>query len=513
MAVIKITYNELSAAKKNSIDAAKKLESYASNLNKQIASKLSDINNSNNINSALSSTQSKIKELNKKAEAMRNFSSDIDTISTKVKDTDKQVAKSINSSLDELTTKNSSKVSQVMSDIFQWLTVDVMNKTTFGRWVKDAFNKVKDIFSDLATNIRHWYRTGGGKYIVDSLLAIVGAGVAIISCAGASGVILAILAAVAAFAVVNAAANIIGNTVAYVTNYNGDPAWANRYDKNNKFTDWIRFLNKNDNKFWNGVASLLDITESAVTVISAVYGIGKALNSISNIFKNKGFNSVKALFGTNYKKVDGQAKNSVGIIGSKFMTYNKKGQKTFTIKSIGNGLKSLITDDKFRADIGNNIKLFGDEVVDAITYKKVQIKQCGHVWNDFKSGDASKMSRAVEIFKLNIKDGFKSLSETGKELWKNAKIDTSSINKLKDNEVNFGITTKAIVYIDQFKKMVDKIKNPEKIYAKNLSLIDSNIKKIGKVFNVNIDLKSIIKFTVRSCIGFNPIINPIVKVE
>ena len=75
----------------------------------------------------------------------------------------------------------------------------------------------------------------------------------------------------------------------------------------------------------------------------------------------------------------------------------------------------------------------------------------------------------------------------------------SSIKKLEDNKVNFGITTKAIVYVDQFKKMVDKIKNPEKIYAKNLSLIDSNIKKIGKVFNVNIDLKSIIKFSVRSC--------------
>lgn len=499
MAVIKITYNELSSAKKNSIDAAKKLESYAYKLNRQIANKLSDINNSSNINSALSSTQSKINELNKKAEAMRNFSSDIDTISTKVKDTDKQVAKSINSSLDGLTTKNSSIVSQVMSNIIQWLTVDVMNKTSFGRWVKDAFNKVKDIFSDLATNIRNWYRTGGGKYIVDSLLAIVGAGVAIIACVGASGVILAILAAVAVFAVVNAAANIIGNLKAYKENYNGDPAWANRYDKNNKFTDWIRFLNKNDNKFWNGVASILDITESAVTVISAVYGIGKALNSISNIFKNKGFNSLKDL------------------LGSKFMTYNKKGQKTFTIKSIGNGLKSLITDDKFRVDIGKNIKLFGDELVDAITYKKVQIKQCGHVWNDFKSGDASKMSRAVEIFKLNIKDGFKSLSQTGKALWKNAKIDTSSIKKLKDNKVNFGITTKAVVYIDQFKKIVDKIKNPEKIYAKNLSLIDSNIKKIGKVFNVNIDSKSIIKFSVRSCIGFNPILNPIlhpiVKVE
>ena len=513
MAVIEITYSELSSAKKNSIDAAKKLESYASKLKYQIASKLSDINNSDNINSALSSTRTKINELNKKAEAMRNFSSDIDTISTKVKDTDKQVAKSINSSLDGLTTKNSSKVSQVMSDIFQWLTVDVMNKTAFGRWVKNAFNKVKDIFSDLATNIRHWYRTGGGKYVVDSIFAVVGAVVAVIACVGASGVIFGIIGAVAVFTCVNAVANCVGNAMAYVKNHNGDPAWANRYDKNNKFTDWVRFLNKNDNKFWNGFASLLDITESAVTVISAVYGIGKSLNSISNIFKEKGFNSIKALFGTNYKKVDGMPKNSVGIIGSKFMTTDAQGKKIYTLKSIGNGLKSLFTDDGFRKDIGKNIKLFGDEIVDAITYKKVQIKQCGHVWNDFKSGDASKMSRAVEIFKLNIKDGFKSLNETRKTLWKNAKIDTSSIKKLEDNKVNFGITTKAIVYIDQFKKMVDKIKNPEKIYAKNLSLIDSNIKKIGKVFNVNIDLKSIIKFTVRSCIGFNPIINPIVKVE
>lgn len=61
--------------------------------------------------------------------------------------------------------------------------------------------------------------------------------------------------------------------------------------------------------------------------------------------------------------------------------------------------------------------------------------------------------------------------------------------------------------------MVDRIKNPEKIYAKNLSIIDSNIKKIGKVFNVNIDLKSIIKFSVRSSVGFNPIFNQIVKVK
>ena len=67
-----------------------------------------------------------------------------------------------------------------MSSIFQWFTVDVMNKTAFGRWVKNAFNKVKDIFSDLTTNIRHWYRTGGGKYIVDSIFAVVGAAVAVI---------------------------------------------------------------------------------------------------------------------------------------------------------------------------------------------------------------------------------------------------------------------------------------------------------------------------------------------
>ena len=91
-----------------------------------------------------------------------------------------------------------------MSSIFQWLTVDVMNKTAFGRWVKNAFNKVKDIFSDLATNIRHWYRTGGGKYIVDSIFAVVGAAVAVIACVGASGVIFGILVAVAAIACINA---------------------------------------------------------------------------------------------------------------------------------------------------------------------------------------------------------------------------------------------------------------------------------------------------------------------
>lgn len=186
---------------------------------------------------------------------------------------------------------------------------------------------------------------------------------------------------------------------------------------------------------------------------------------LSNIFKEKGFNSVKALFGTNYKKVNEQAKNSVGIIGSKFMTYNKKGQKTFTIKSIGNGLKSLITDDKFRADIGKNINLFGDELVDAITYKKVQIKQCGHVLKDLKSGNSYKVTRAFDILKLNIKNGFKAFGETSKELWKNTKLDYSSLEKLKKNNFNVGITTKAVVSIEQLNKIVDKIKNPEKIYA------------------------------------------------
>ena len=234
---------------------------------------------------------------------------------------------------------------------------------------------------------------------------------------------------------------------------------------------------------------------------------------LSNIFKEKGFNSVKALFGTNYKKVDGMPKNSVGIIGSKFMTTKAQGKKIYTLKSIANGLKSLFTDAKFRADIGKNIKLFGDELVDTITYKKVQIKQCGHVLKDLKSGNSYKVTRAFDILKLNIKNGFKAFGETSKELWKNTKLDYSSLEKLKKNNFNVGITTKAVVSIDQLNKIVDTIKNPEKIYAKNLSIIDSNIKKIGKVFNVNIDLKSIIKFSVRSSIGFNPLRNPIFKVE
>lgn len=195
------------------------------------------------------------------------------------------------------------------------------------------------------------------------------------------------------------------------------------------------------------------------------------------------------------------------------MSTADEGDKIYTLKSIGNGLKSLITDDKFRADIGKNINLFGDELVDAITYKKVQIKQCGHVLKDLKSRNSYKVTRAFDILKLNIKNGFKAFGETSKELWKNTKLDYSSLEKLKKNNVNVGITTKAVVSIDQLNKIVDKIKNPEKIYAKNLSIIDSNIKKIGKVFNVNIDLKSIIKFSVRSSVGFNPIFNQIVKVK
>lgn len=399
--VLNIDYSDLNNASKMSRQASTQAENYSKKLD-GITKKFSDLKGgqSSNTSNALSFINSKISELNKKATRLDNFADSIDSFKEKVKSTDEAMAKRINTLAGEFKKANNMKISAV-SEFFQWLNTDVLNATDFGRWVKDAFNTAADFIGDVKSSIYDWYRTGGGKYIVDSIIQIGVIAVAVVVlCTLGGGLFIAIATAVAAvFSIVNAVSNIVYNARAFASN-NSDPAWANRYDKVNKLSDILRFEFNSD--IVNGIAATLDVTEIVANTVVIFHDIRGLGSKFKNFAGDKGFVGLKELFGS---------KNSggAGIIGSRFMQ-KTDGVWEMNPKTIWNGTKALFTDSHFRAQIGQSTSRLWGEVKDTVAYTKFNLKSGGEVIKGLFNGDRS---RSMSILGNFMKTDMKNLATGG----------------------------------------------------------------------------------------------------
>lgn len=485
MATLKISYRELSLASSYSKQASSDLDLYASKLQSGVAKKIGGISGgaTNRTSNALSLTEQKIRGLKEKSKSLNDFSYEIKSFEEKVKETDEYVANRIKSSGSEFANANGIEIGKV-SSFFQWIAAGITS-TALGCWVKDIYNKAKDKVNEYKLNFLHWYKTGGGKYIINSVLTAISVVAAVVVIAvGGAGILAAIAIAAAVFTVINGVINIGFNMAAYIKFDKGDPMWANRYDKVNKLSDWLKF--DNDSKLLEALANIYDFADTTIGLASAVVGIGKIGNKVLGFGKDKNLVSIKQLFGTSNKN------GSVGILGSKFMT-TVNNEKVFTVKSVTNGLKSIKTDANFRQNIGNSISLFKNEMTDIAKYNGAIFKQGNSVLKDIMSNDAMKKARGIEIMKnfakVNIGSNVVNTLDNGwKRMYKSATVDMASVTKLQNSTTKLGnllknsngqvnIVVNNIVRLDQMNKIYVKSGDIKNFTMPNISQLITNVNK------------------------------------
>ena len=465
MSVLVLNYSELSSSIKNANKAADQARDYGDTIKKTICKKISSLpgGSTNNTSNADWFAQKKMAALAEKADRLDTFASKLSSFASNVEDTDTYVYHRFQSLSSEFKRQNDMKVNPV-TEFFVTLVTGVVNASDFCRWVKDTYNKITDFHNSISDAIKYWYQCEGGKYVVEiglSVLAIV-ASIVVIATAGVG--FLAVVAMIgASIAVFNKLANIYTANRAYLEN-KSDPAWAKRHGDMDTVSDLMNSYvtdNNTINKTLYFTGDVIDATKAVCDIV----GILNLGNKIAQSSKHT--TSLKNLFGS---KDSG--------LGSKFLSDTKNiytDKYVVTLKSFGNGCKTIAMDKNFRHNL---IKGFKSDVrFDAGTIKNslIQLKTSG-------------INGAIkQVFS----------SDTAKKSWGNAwkgystmsgKLDKfEEIKNLGKFETN---TLKSVVFLDDIlnKKISNSRKGDYKAFVgDNLKMlmemktIGSKFESIGKV--------------------------------
>ncbi len=369
MSIAAISYGSLKDASNEAKAVAKKLDKYADSLYDDVYRRLNKYDGTwtSNLTTARAKTNAKISELRTEQGKYEAYATDLIDLRDECKEVDKAVRSKVSSLTATFKENHGIRNSKVENAINYFFT-GVGNSSATGRWLggkKDDFNSGMDY---LKSSIKEWYNYEGGKEFIKGLLTVIldvaiaiAAAVAAVATflAGALtfGAVLVLAAALvgAAIALQDAWANWENEKAGYEARQNGDPATGKRRSDINSYSDYLSssYMFGDDgetyhyNKFYNGLASGLEITSVVCSVITVVNSCGKLLK---NGFKWATGNS-SATFKEIFSK-DGLSKLFKGI-GS-----NLKGR----LSKLGNALKAKdITFFKtalkaFGSDFLNNLK-------------------------------------------------------------------------------------------------------------------------------------------------------------
>lgn len=332
MSTVSISYGSLKDASNEADKVAKKISKYADSLYDDVYNKLSkyDGNWTSNLSTAKNKVSYKIHLLNNAERDYETYASDLSDLRDECKDVDKSVKSRISSltaSFKEAHGIRNSKVENAISYFF----TGVGNETAFGRWLgskKDDFDSKKQYLKD---SIKEWYNYEGGKELIKGFLNMV-LDVAIAVTAAIAAVATFLAGALTGGAILVLAAALIGSAIAlqdawadwqnekaaYRARQNDDPATGKRRSDINSYSDYLRssFMFGSDgetyhyNEYYNQLATGLEITSIACTVIQVGSGLSKLLKNgfkwatgnstatFKEIFSKKGltdmFNGVKS---------------------------------------------------------------------------------------------------------------------------------------------------------------------------------------------------------------------------
>lgn len=304
MAELTLVYSQLEDVSKYAEKVSSDCDDYKVELSNKLTNKWASVPKSplsagnSRINNASYYVKQKNKKLEEKRKAYKAFANDVDDLIEVAKAADKAVAKSVNGSREAFLNEHKNLEGDGWAAFFANLVVNV---PVIG-WIADKIDDAIQGAKDLVTNLRYWYEVCGGKEIIDTALAIVGAVlavvglvVAVIAVAGITAfgwaAIVAIAGLVAAvIGVVNAGFNVYYQIKG---NSESDPAWAAYYSGYDTASDHLRKRTfKSDwwNKWSGAIATGIEITELICSAITIVDGIKTLFtrSGIGKLFSSKG---------------------------------------------------------------------------------------------------------------------------------------------------------------------------------------------------------------------------------
>lgn len=318
MGTIALDYGCMQDAESAARRAAYASQQYAHRIEGKVTRKIDSLQGGGTGNTSSSSyfASQKMRSLNEKNDRYNDFADKMRDAKNYARDKDKAVSVYIRKESDSFRKSHGMKVNAIV-EWFTWLTTTIINKTEFGRWIAQKFKEAKAWLSDRARDFRSWYELDGGKYILNTVLAVVGTVLAVaflvlvawptlvaafaaiaasvVSGAAITGTMLwtAITAGTgfvtAVMSVVNAMTKIYSNTQAYLNNEE-DPGWAKRYSGYSSFSEMLRkemFSSGFANKISYIAANIYDVIGITAEIIN-IAGILKSCGNFILTIKEKG---------------------------------------------------------------------------------------------------------------------------------------------------------------------------------------------------------------------------------
>ncbi len=283
MSSLTIDYSQLKTIASNADSLAQKTESYCSELGSDVYSKFDSVTAGVNdvLASAMYYVAAKQKSLTEKAEEYYAFAGKVVTLIDHAKQADKDVATKIENNQEDFLKKNSDiKAAEGIEAFLINLFVDIKNACPLFEIIIDCTIAICDEIDSALDALKYFYECGGGKELVELIVAavaVVAAVAALIACFPVSLALswagLVALAGVvgAGIGLANAVTDLATSAMALKSRLDGDPAWASIYGKQDKLSDVLRDTNFGDgtlNKLSYGAATTLDVTETVCDVIN-----------------------------------------------------------------------------------------------------------------------------------------------------------------------------------------------------------------------------------------------------
>lgn len=461
MATLIIDYDVLGDIAKASKKLAKRADEYADALSKKVIGSIDDIERGGS-----DLTRSARYYVKQKVSNLRDKSDEYSRLSTKVTDyVDK--AKRIDGEVEKLLQGNQKsflkdhenlRVSEWKAKLLNFL-VDMKNKFPVLDMIGNGLRILQTELSSLWDNIQYWYHCEGGKQVVDLVLAIGGAILAIalfIVTLPASGFFAVCAAIGAAIAAINSIVNIFTSGAALWAVSNGDPAWARIYGNQDKLSDVLRQTNF-DNKWINRLTNFGAFALDAVELFTAVVGfveLGKKIvmkvrkpNFLNNFFSRR--TGLLSYFKENgYHQVLDYDEFG-NICGTKWvLKANENGivETKYTLKSIWNGIKTFVMDKEafgtdgkgLRSMLVDNLKIDFTDFRRSLTLKGLKetfiynATDGGRVTrSDFKN--SFNVSAYLDTVRYNIKNSsFVGMFDDGMDWSKRRGYIKKSVGTIKD---------------------------------------------------------------------------------
>lgn len=504
MGKISINYNMLSNAASNLRSGASSCRRYSDNLRSRSQNKLSGIEGglSGHVWDAYTNVSQKQRALNEKADRMDTLSWAITELRDYAKDTDRAVARDIESRADTFQSANGMECGWIES-AWNWLcngVSSILNATELGQAIADAFRTAGDWLADKWRRLRQWYDYYGGKFWVGIGTAILAIAVAIVTIVTAGTGILAIITVIGAvIAIANGVVKLVTNIMA-LSCYKEDPYRADKLHEINTLPNLIRVGAENcDIPI---VADALNFIANTIDVVDTFCAIVGLVDSVTKIYQT--FTGKETLF----QKYLGQGGVVDSIFAKDISGPNSNLRRTRAFDGISNKWYKTNPDGSFVTDL--------DGARVPVDFKEVEKMKL-----DFKTGIKRLKSTVFPSTHINGEyvprvTGFDILKSQFKGDWADLPSDTAkgfrnAINNLK-NMINNGKGTlqynknllsdffsgKSLVSTDQFgnvyKRHLRPMVIPEAFHTfTNWTGMEDVAKNFNKMINGDIKITDTIK--------------------